>query len=219
MATRQDVEGTNERRRLRDLSLNLFQYLNHSNTPIRERTIDDVTAEARTRAHHIFTHWGMLHAILLEHENTLRARWIKKSKEQRRKILLTAWPDMADSHRPDFKATGLESVEQRRAGTKFRKELLFPYINLEDLLKAKNLLLFFHSRGYTLPDVFAHHDYMASLLGRRSTGIQPCYVNGYTMYFAGILHQDGYGVCFEWDDVPFGFTDYNSFDLMWSGLG
>lgn len=128
MPTRNDVERTNEQRRLWDLSLNLFHHLNHSNTTIRERTIDEVTTEARRREHQIFTHWCILHDIFLEHQNALRARWIKKSREQRRKILLTAWPNMADSHRPDFKATGLESVEQCGAGTKFRKEFFFPYL-------------------------------------------------------------------------------------------
>ena len=203
----------------KELSLNLFHYLNHANTPIRTKTIEEVAAEADRRAHQIFSHWSMLHAILLEHESTLRTRWIKKSQEQRKKILLTAWPNMAASHRPDFQATGRESVEQRRAGTKFRNDFLFPYINLEDLLKAKNLLLFFQSRGHTKPDVFAHHDLMATLLGRRSTAIQPLYIDGYTMFFCGMLVPEGYGFCSSWDEVPFGFTDYDGFDLMWSGIG
>ena len=99
------VDTTNGHRK--ELSLNLFHFLNHSNTPIRTKTIDEVAAEAERRAHQIFAHWSMLHAILLEHENTLRTRWIKKSQDQRKKILLTAWPDMAASHRPDFQATWL----------------------------------------------------------------------------------------------------------------
>src|SRR5271155_4962236 len=45
----------------------------------------------------------------LEHENTLRTRWIKKSREQRTKILLTAWPNMASSHRPDMHAVSRET--------------------------------------------------------------------------------------------------------------
>ena len=161
----------------------------------------------------------MLHAILLEHENTLRARWIKKTREQRKKILLTAWPKMPESHRPDMQAVCRESVEQRRAGTKFRNDFLFPYINLEDLLKAKNLLLFFQSRGHHLPDVFAHHDLMAVLLGRRSTAIQPLYIDGYTIFFCGALVPEAYGHLAAWQEIPFGFTDNDAFELMWSGIG
>ena len=44
-----------------------------------------------------------------------------------------------------------------------------------------------------MPDVFAHHDLMATLLGRRSTAIQPYYVDGYTMFFCGMLVPEAYG--------------------------
>ena len=211
------VDKTNGRRK--ELSLSLFHYLNHSNTPLRTKSIADVAAEAHRQAYQIFDHWSMLHAILLEHENTLRTRWIKKSREQRKKILLTAWPKMAESHRPDMQAIAREPVEQRRAGTKFRNEFLFPYINLEDLLRAKNLLLFFQSRGHTLPDAFAHHDLMAVFLGRRSTAIQPLYIDGYTIFFCGFLVPEGYGNLFAWQEIPFAFTDDDAFELMWSGIG
>jgi hypothetical protein len=211
------IDKTNGRRK--ELSLSLFHYLNHSNTPIRTKTIEEVAVDAHRRAYQIFDHWSMLHAILLEHENTLRTRWIKKTREQRKKILLTAWPQMAESHRPDMQAISHESVEQRRAGTKFRNAFLFPYINLEDLLKAKNLLLFFQSRGHNLPEVFAHHDLMAAFLGRRSTAIQPLYIDGYTIFFAGVLVPEAYGMLASWQEVPFGFTDDDAFELMWSGIG
>lgn len=211
------VDTTNGRQK--ECSLDLYQFLNHINTPIRSRTIEEVASEAERRAYQIFTYWDKLHAILLEHENTLRTRWIKKNQDQRKKILMAAWPNMAASHRPDFQALARESVEERRASTKFRKEFLFPYINLEDLLKARNLLLYFQSRGHTKPDVFAHHDLMAALLGRRSTAIQPPYVDGYTMFFCGMLVPEAYGSLSSWDEEPFGFTDYDAFRLLLSGVG
>ena len=116
------VDTTNGCRK--ELSLSLFHYLNHSNTPIRTKPMEEVAAEAHRRAHRIFSHWSTLHAIVLEHENTLRTRWIKKSREQRKKILLTAWPNMASSHRPDMQAVSRETVEERRGGTKFRNDFL-----------------------------------------------------------------------------------------------
>ena len=118
-----------------------------------------------------------------------------------------------------MQAISHESIEQRRAGTKFRNTFLFPYINLEDLLTAKNLLLFFQSRGHNLPDVFAHHDLMATFLGRRSTAIQPLYIDGYTMFFCGTLVPEAYGMLASWQEIPFGFTDDDAFELMWSGIG
>jgi hypothetical protein len=211
------IDKTNGRRK--ELSLNLFYYLNHENTPVRTKTVEEVAVEAHRRAYQVFDHWSMLNAILLEHENTLRTRWIKKTREQRKKILLTAWPQMAESHRPDMQAVGRESVEQRRARTNFRNAFLFPYINLEDLLKSKNLLLFFQSRGHNLPDVFAHHDLMAAIIGRRSTAIQPLYIDGYTMFFSGALVPETYGKIVAWQERPFGFTDDDAFELMWSGIG
>jgi hypothetical protein len=211
------VDKTNGQRK--ELSLSLFHYLNHKNTPVRTKTIEEVGLEAHRRAYEVFDHWSMLNAILFEHENTLRTRWIKKTREQRKRILLTAWPQMAESHRPDMQAVCRESIEQRRARTNFRNSFLFPYINLEDLLKSKNLLLFFQSRGHNLPDVFAHHDLMAAFLGRRSTAIQPLYIDGYTMFFSGALVPEAYGMIAAWQEVPFGFTDDDAFELMWSGIG
>jgi hypothetical protein len=211
------VDKTNGQRK--ELSIDLFQYLNHTNTPIRTKTINEVAVEAHKRAYKVFDHWAMLHAILLEHENTIRTRWIKKTHEQRKRVLLAAWPEMPELHRPDMQAITKESVEQRRKGTKFREAFWFPYINLEDLLKAKNLLLFFQSRGHNLPEVFAHHDLMATCLGRRSTAIQPLYVDGYTTFFSGAKVPEGYGTMAAWQEVPFGFTDDDAFELMWSGIG
>ena len=50
----------------------------------------------------IFAHWNRLHDILDHHEDQLRKRWIKKSREQRTRILTNTWPNMPATHRPDF---------------------------------------------------------------------------------------------------------------------
>ena len=217
LPTTRNVDKTNGHRQ--GLSLGLFHYLHHPHTPVRTKTIEEVADEAHRRAFRIFGYYDTLHAILLEHENTLRIRWIKKTREQRKKLLLTAWPKMAESYRPDMQAIARESIEQRREGTNYRTEFMFPYINLEDLLKAKNLLLFFQSRGHSLPDNFAHHDLMTTLLGRGSTAIHPLYIDGYTMFFCGMLVPEGYGMCASWDEAPFESTDDDAFELMWDGIG
>jgi hypothetical protein len=114
--------------------------------------------EVRRRVTQVFKYWERLHDILLRYEDVLRKRWLKKSLEQRKKVLLSAWPNMALTHRPEYQAFQSESEQKRRTSTRYRNEYLWPQINLEDLLKPKNLLLFLHSRGHHKPDVFARQD-------------------------------------------------------------
>ena len=118
----------------------------------------EVDQESKKRSRQIFTDWERLNNILNKYEDILRKRWIKKTKEQRKKLLLSAWPNMSTTHRPDFQAQHRETDEQRRTATRFRDAYLCPYINLEDLCKAKNLLLMFQSRGHNRPHVFAYRD-------------------------------------------------------------
>src|SRR5436190_24345999 len=86
----------------------------------------EVKREAAQRSLKIFEHWNRLHEILERHEGVLIKRWMKKSKEQRKKILLSAWPGMSASHRPDFQALKTESEQQRLSRTRFRDAYLFP---------------------------------------------------------------------------------------------
>ena len=85
-------------------------------------TVDEVRKESTQRSRRLFELWNKLHNILLQHEDTLRKRWVKKSLPQRKKILLTAWPNMASTHRPDYEAFKRESDDERRKGTRFRNE-------------------------------------------------------------------------------------------------
>jgi hypothetical protein len=114
--------------------------------------------ESMKRSAQIFHHWAQLNSILQRYEDILRKRWIKKSKEQRKNLLLAAWPNMSLTHRPDFQAQFRETEEQRRTATRSRDTYLCPYINLEDLCKVKNLLLMLQSRGHNRPHVFSYRD-------------------------------------------------------------
>ena len=144
-------------------------------------SIEVVRLTATQRASKTLQHWNELHTLVVQYEDILRKRWTKKPVNKRKQILLLAWPNMPASHRPDFDALLMESHEQRVAGTRFRGEFLYPYINLEDLLKPKNLLLFLHCRGYNPPHVFAAFDLKTQQLGRRSSAIQPGFMEGYAM--------------------------------------
>jgi len=140
--------------------------------------------ESMQRSQQIFVHWHRLNNILQRYEDILRKRWIKKTKEQRKKILLAAWPNMSVTHRPDFQAQHRETEEQRRTATKFRDAYLCPYINLEDLCKAKNLLLMLQSRGHNRPHVFSYRDSIMQI-AINVRAINVVHVNGYSMDLSG----------------------------------
>ena len=141
-------------------------------------------AESKNRSREIFIHWKGLNDILTQHEEILRKRWIKKSKEQRKNLLLAAWPNMSSTHRPEFQAQRRETTKQRRIATRFHDAYLLPYIKLEDLCKAKNLLLLFQSRGHHRPDVFAYRDsIMQVAINVRAVTV--VHLNGFSMDLSG----------------------------------
>ena len=195
----------------------LFEYINagNPNLPVPAMpSVSEVIRDATASSHRIFQDWNRLHGVLEQYEDVLRKRWIKKSREQRKKVLLTAWPNMAAIHRPDFDALKRETIDvRRRNASRFRNEYLFPFINLEDLLKANNLLLFLNSRGHNKPDVFAFFDTQTHHLGLTSLAIQPQYISDYTMLLSGQTSPDSYGKLLAWAEHQ------GAFDMMANGIG
>jgi hypothetical protein len=99
-------------------SKRLFEDLNaaNPNLPIPSfTTLDTIAKERTSRVSKLFRDWNTLNAALLQHEDVLRKRWSKKNHEQRKKILLSAWPKMAATHRPDFQVLRRESPATLRA--------------------------------------------------------------------------------------------------------
>ncbi|MCJ1236686.1 hypothetical protein MMC14_004668 [Varicellaria rhodocarpa] len=176
-------------------------------------TASEVRREAREFSKQIFADWTILNKVLERYEEVLRKRWTKKTQEQRKKILLEAWPNLSSAHRPDFEALHRESANQRAKGTKFLDAYLWPYINLEDLAKWKPLLLLLNARGRHLPDVFAHADYNASQVGETSGATRPAFLNEYTMLLNGKITSATYGQLVAWND------DDEAYDLLMSGIG
>ncbi|MCJ1405640.1 hypothetical protein MMC11_008869 [Xylographa trunciseda] len=173
----------------------------------------DVKREARACSRHIFASWETLHAILERHEALIRRRWVKKSQEQRKKVLLSAWPGMSPGHRPDYKVIDRETVQERQKGTRYREAYLWPYINVEDLIQGKSMLIFLNSRGRHLPEAFSNADFEAAHVGIVSMAISRPFLNNYTMLLHGQTTQHTYGKLVSWDD------DDNAFDWMMSGIG
>ncbi|KZM19336.1 hypothetical protein ST47_g9534 [Ascochyta rabiei] len=72
--------------------------------------------------------------------------WTMKTVAQRRKILLAAWPDMPEVHRPD----NVVATEHATPGT-IPDRFVWPFINQEDLTKPRTLLIFLNARGRKTP--------------------------------------------------------------------
>lgn len=99
--------------------------------------------------------WMSIRNVLQSYEDLIQSRWLKETRSRRREMLLAAWPDMPEEHRPDlarfFRAISKpEPIDMSPS--------IWPYINLEDLLKPKSLLIFLNSRGRHHPSNFAHSD-------------------------------------------------------------
>ncbi|SPN98454.1 uncharacterized protein DNG_01498 [Cephalotrichum gorgonifer] len=122
--------------------------------------LEGVRNEARKRSKNIASSFNTLRAIVERHEAAIQRRWVKKIKRQRLKTLLAAWPNMAVSHRPDFKASR-NSLDKRESNLRYRTELMWPYINQEDLSQERSLLLLINSRGRHTPPNFTGADFSA----------------------------------------------------------
>jgi hypothetical protein len=160
-------------------------------------TAAEVRNEARERAKKIFDDWTLINRIVECHEATIRKRWLKKTRGQRKTILLTSWPDMSLSHRPDIAAFIRES--QRRP-TKFKEAYLWPHINQEDLLKPKLFLIFLNARARNFPSVFASADDESVRFGITARKLSPAFLHKHTMMFTGRNTPETYGELLAWDE-------------------
>ncbi|KIW99134.1 uncharacterized protein Z519_00797 [Cladophialophora bantiana CBS 173.52] len=183
-----------------------------TNLPIpKKASPEEVRWESTSRSHAIFQSFDTLHDILQRHEATIQNRWTKRTKQQRLKILLNAWPGLPASHRPDFEAFRIESPQQRQAGTRYRGAFMWPYLNQEDLSRPRTLLLLLNARGRNHPSCFAAADIEAMHLGRVTQGIVPIFLNTYTVILNGISDRrkdHEYGKLVSWED------DLDAFDWM-----
>ncbi|KAH0565252.1 hypothetical protein GP486_001349 [Trichoglossum hirsutum] len=163
----------------------------------------EVRSKARALSGNVLNNWKFLNTIIVRHEAIIQKRWLKKTKEQRKKILLAAWPNVSLSHRPDFDA--FKRTPARQTGDSGREAYMWPYINLEDLLKPKLLLLFLNSRGRNKPDAFARADIDACRFGLTTGALVPAFLNEFVMMFTGRHTPDTYGELISWGDHPEAF--------------
>lgn len=101
--------------------------------------------------------YATLHAIVTRHEALIRKRWLKKTPAQRRIVLLDAWYGMPEEHRPDDWYRMKEQNKHITGSDDASREndiRYWPFINQEDLVKPKSLLIFLNARGRNLPWTF-----------------------------------------------------------------
>jgi hypothetical protein len=181
-----------------------------TNLPIpKEMSPEEVRGKARGSSDAILRQLDILHEILERHEATIQNRWMKKTKQQRCRILLNAWPDLPASHRPDFEAFRKETPQQREAGTRYRNAFIWPYMNQEDLSKPRILLLLLNARARNHPSYFAAADGEAMHLGKVTQGVVPIFLNCYVVTLNGLSDRKvdaDYGKLVHWDDHPDAFS-------------
>lgn len=128
----------------------------------------------------------------------------RRADKQKLKVLLAAWPDMSSVHRPDFQAFRNEQPAQREQATRYRDAYMWPYINQQDFLRPRTLLLMLKSRK-AHPSAFAATDGEAMHMDITSKAVIPIFLDEYTMVLNGVQGQSEYGRLLSWDDYPDAF--------------
>jgi hypothetical protein len=167
--------------------------------------------QAKRYSARIFSAWPKLRNILQHRESVLRKRWAKKSIEQRKVILLKAWPDMPVQHRPD-----LQQISKRQTTPTITNAaegaFKWPHISLEDLTPVDSLLLLLNARGRNHPNVFAHFDLNACGVGVLSGNVRIADLDEYVMVIVGQETEEDFGKFVSLK------TDYKPFLLFLAGV-
>ncbi|KAI4113982.1 MAG: hypothetical protein LQ338_008082 [Usnochroma carphineum] len=171
-----------------------------------------VRDETKKRVDSIFAERRRLVHLLSLHAEAVHKRWQKKSIEQRKKVLLTAWPSMPDTHRPDIhnwnEYEAPDKVPEAR-----KDDFVWPHINSDDLSRPAPLLLMMYSRAKYSPDAFVSQDFDSMSLGMNSAVLLPGYLKGWTTLFLGQNTTKTYGQLRSWSQQP------ESKELMELGFG
>ncbi|MCJ1332510.1 hypothetical protein MMC10_009203 [Thelotrema lepadinum] len=170
----------------------------HKAAPYHFPSLEEARSEACGRAENISEYWNHLKKVLGGHEATIQRRWMNKSTQKRKDLLLQAWPDIARRHRPDVEAFRTDANMFERLTS--RNTYLFPHLNLEDLSKPKLLLLLLNARGRNNPASFVMADYDTCLFGFAARGLFRPSINGHLMVFDELENPEEYGKILGWED-------------------
>jgi hypothetical protein len=120
---------------------------------------ETVSEMAQTFVKSIFTDLEYVRAKLDSHGNAIINRWTKKNVDQRRAILLKAFPDMFDKKFPQAHITYGKEFDGWVAKRPFRKTWLLPYLTLDNLSDDKTkLIALLHHRRSSEPQEWVQFD-------------------------------------------------------------
>ena len=142
-------------------------------------------------------YWEKLRTVLKPYEGLVQSRWLKETRSRRKEILLRAWPHMPEEHRPGMAYFFREGGQPRERDM---PSFITPYINLEDLLKPKALLIFLNSRGRNHPIKFAYSDLELTPLYKARKEFIALIDSKSTIDFLGGTDPLTYGAWIEWTD-------------------
>ncbi|KAI5199735.1 hypothetical protein E4T39_06108 [Aureobasidium subglaciale] len=142
--------------------------------------LDDVIQNSRALSARLLSDWHELKAITTGHDDLIRRRWRKKTRDQKRAVLEAAWGrDLSESHGPDL---GLFINDDNQESPNLLDAYKWPYLNLEDLLQPKVLPMFLESRAAYHPYKFCHVDLNACALGLSAGKIKMSDLKGYMLF-------------------------------------
>ncbi|KAL8784879.1 MAG: hypothetical protein Q9213_003692 [Squamulea squamosa] len=161
-------------------------------------TIGGVTSSSQDVCDALLEAWIQLRTIMGRNASTLNKRWLKKTFDQRKDILVKVCPGIPRMHRPDFVVLRNEDRPNRKTKIAADFALRFPHINLEDLSQARPLLWMLDSRSRSFPSCFTNADRDSIRVGLRSKLLVPKYMRGYAMYLNGEWSREAYGRLLSW---------------------
>ena len=85
-----------------------------------------IRAAAQASSRQIWSSYDKLHDILDRHEATIQKRWLKRTKQQRLKLLLDVLPNMPSTHRPDFQALRVGNEQPPPEEAHLRQAFILP---------------------------------------------------------------------------------------------
>lgn len=165
-------------------------------------TVDEAVEDAKDLVTGLFEDWVRLGNIINTHGKAVQKRWSKKTLEQRKKILLAAWPGMTEKHRPDIASLASVDLSEGEKVYIHKDWIYYPHINIEDLTRSRTFLVLLDSRTRCTPDTFANSDMNSIRVGMRYGTIKPEYLKGYTMHLIGQKTPDTYGRITCWKGNP-----------------
>lgn len=89
---------------------------------------------------------------VLKHQGVIHKRWSSKAVAKRHALLREVWAVIPEIHRPEFTTEGLLDVSSH---VQTKPELLWPFLNLEDLTDPKHLFALLVGRALKHPSAFA----------------------------------------------------------------